>query len=166
MRSIFLALLLSSSLNACAGPAGDIPRFYEVDPGRIDRLAQPTELGIAELAKKGVRTIIKLNTDNLDMERAAASHAGIRLIEKPISGLFAPNEQTENEIQALLRDPHLWPIAFHCEQGRDRTGLVAALYRMNVQGWSPDAAHKEWMDLGHSVFLKGMDDYFWSHVKK
>lgn len=152
-------------LNSCAAPSGDLPRFHEVDPGKVDRLAQPTEAGYRELAKAGIRTVVKLNTDRLEEERAWAVADGIRLIEKPLPGLGAPEQLEEDAIQALLVDQSLWPIAFHCLQGEDRTGLVAALYRVHVQGWTPAAAHAEWVQMGHtSLFTKGMDVYFWAHV--
>lgn len=158
----FLAILAAS----CAAPSGDLPRFHEVDPGKVYRSAQPTEAGYQAMAKIGIRTVVKLNTDLLEEERAWAAAAGIRLVEVPLPGLLAPGESDENHVQMQINDSSLQPILFHCEQGQDRTGLVAALYRVNVQGWTTEAAHKEFVDFGHSSFLRDMDDYFWAHVPR
>ena len=48
------------------------------------------------------------------------------------------------------------PVLIHCMHGADRTGVVAAVYRMAVQGWSREAAMKEMMgpDYGyHKIWL-------------
>ena len=57
-------------------------------------------------------------------------------------------------------------VFIHCQHGKDRTGLLAALYRVKYQGWTPEQAHKEWAALGHSgmldtLFTGKMDNYFW-----
>lgn len=148
------------TLSGCAGPSGDVPRFVDVDQGRVLSSAQPTPAGIAELGKRGVRSIVKLNTENLDEEKAAATAAGIKLYYVPEPGLTAPEEGVADYVQALIRDPSNQPVLFHCTQGQDRTGLVRAIYRVEVEHWAPAAAHKEWRDLGHSPLLFSMDQYF------
>lgn len=157
-----LALLTFYSLfvHSCAAPTGSLPRFHEVDHGKVYRSAQPNGIGYAEMAKAGIRTVVKLNTDQADQERAWAASSGIRLIEVPLPGLTAPSAAAEDHVQALIRDPANQPVLFHCEQGEDRTGLVAAIYRVEAQGWAPAAAHKEFRDLGHSPLLHGMDEFF------
>ena len=47
------------------------------------------------------------------------------------------------------------PVLVHCAQGSDRTGMMVAIYRIVVQGWSKDDALKEMVDGGygfHGVF--------------
>jgi len=47
------------------------------------------------------------------------------------------------------------PVLVHCAQGADRTGMMVAIYRIVVQGWSKDDALKEMVDGGygfHGVF--------------
>ncbi|MGZ3721881.1 MAG: phosphatase domain-containing putative toxin [Bdellovibrionales bacterium] len=53
------------------------------------------------------------------------------------------------------------PLYIHCEHGKDRTGLIVALYRIRYEGWSTDLAYKEWQDLGHSGFG---NDYFTGYL--
>lgn len=159
MRLCFLFALIPL-LASCAGPTGDIPRFVDVDSGRVLSSAQPTPAGIAELGRRGVRAIVKLNADKLEEEKAAAAAAGIKLFYVPEPGLTAPDPGTADYIQALIRDPMNQPVLFHCLQGQDRTGLVRAIYRVEAEHWTPAAAHKEWRDLGHSPLLFGMDQYF------
>jgi protein tyrosine/serine phosphatase len=37
------------------------------------------------------------------------------------------------------------PVLMHCKHGSDRTGLIAAMYRVVVQGWSKEDALSEMM---------------------
>jgi hypothetical protein len=66
----------------------------------------------------------------------------------------------------ILSDPSGAPYFVHCQHGADRTGMVSAVYRMAVQGWSKDEAIAEMTDGGygfHSIwtdipkFLKKLD---------
>jgi len=44
----------------------------------------------------------------------------------------------------------------HCQQGADRTGLMCAIYRVAVCGWSKEQAAKEMTDGGfgfHAVWI-------------
>lgn len=153
-------ILLVFALAACSAPKGDLPRLHVVASGKVYRSAQPTEAGYRQLAALGIRSVVKLNTDELADERAWAAETGIRLIEIPLPGLTAPPEASEDRVQAAIRDPANQPVVFHCEQGQDRTGLAAAIYRVEVQHWSAVDAHAEWKDLGHSPLLFGMDQFF------
>jgi protein tyrosine/serine phosphatase len=49
------------------------------------------------------------------------------------------------ELRAAERDG---PVLLHCMHGADRTGVVSALYRMSLQGWSKDAARQEMLHGG------------------
>lgn len=43
-------------------------------------------------------------------------------------------------------------VYFHCLHGVDRTGFMAAAYRVLVQGWTKEAAIAEMIDLGFHTF--------------
>jgi protein tyrosine/serine phosphatase len=61
-----------------------------------------------------------------------------------------------------LADVSLHPIYIHCELGRDRVGLIAALYRVRFQGWRPQAAYAEMKCFGFRSYLRGLERYFWN----
>jgi protein tyrosine/serine phosphatase len=66
-------------------------------------------------------------------------------------------------IQALriLADRSNRPILVHCQHGADRTGVILALYRVVVQGWTKEDALREMNDGGyhHSSFFSNLDRY-------
>lgn len=161
--ALLVAVAFASSGCATASTSG-LPNMHQVDAD-LFRSAQPTKDGYEQMKRSGIRTVLKLNTDNLEEERAWAKAAGITLLENPLPGLWRPTEQSENGVQRALIDQHLRPLLFHCEKGADRTGMAAALYRVHVQHWNPDDAHSEWLKYGHSQLLFTMDAYFQEHAK-
>src|SRR5438309_4364413 len=53
------------------------------------------------------------------------------------------------EVVAFLRivtTPSFQPVLVHCAHGADRTGMMVAIYRIAVQGWSKQDALKEMTD--------------------
>ena len=49
------------------------------------------------------------------------------------------------------------PVYLHCTHGRDRTGLIAALFRVFVDGIAPDVAHAEMITAGFRPINRGLD---------
>ena len=51
--------------------------------------------------------------------------------------------QVIDEFLAVMDDPANWPVLLHCKAGLHRTGLLAAVYRMEYDGLDPLAAAAE-----------------------
>jgi malate synthase len=49
----------------------------------------------------------------------------------------------------IVTDEKRYPILFHCQHGADRTGIMCALYRIAVQGWSREEAIQEMKEGGY-----------------
>jgi hypothetical protein len=65
---------------------------------------------------------------------------------------FSPFRPTDQDVLTFLRivtDKASQPVLVHCAQGSDRTGMMVAIYRIVVQGWSKDDALKEMVDGGY-----------------
>lgn len=108
----------------------------EIAPGVL-RANNPDEKRFAAYAAQGVKTVVNLRHDydrspfHLARERAEA--AGMRYVSFPMQARQAPGRDTLLGLLDLF--PTLEkPILFHCKSGADRTGLVAALWRMQIEG--------------------------------
>jgi protein tyrosine/serine phosphatase len=112
----------------------------------IFRGSQPAKNGYDTLKRMGIRTIINLRTSM--SERKQVESAGMRSIEIPLSTFNNGDKEKVDRIVALLSDPANQPVFVHCRQGRDRTGIVVAAYRMKVQGWPLAAAEAEMDSFG------------------
>lgn len=54
-----------------------------------------------------------------------------------------PEDEDVVRFLALVTDPAKVPVFVHCWHGSDRTGMMCAIYRVAVQGWSKEEALRE-----------------------
>jgi tyrosine-protein phosphatase SIW14 len=155
MRSLLLAAALASPLAACtpddsrlAGGSVPIENFAKVADG-VYRGAQPDAAGFRALAGMGVKTVVNLRSKHDD--RKEAEPLGLHVVSIPISAglrLDPPSEDAVNAFFGVVLDPARRPVFFHCAEGKDRTGTMCALYRIEVDGWTPERAHDEMVAFG------------------
>lgn len=111
--------------------------------------------GYAWLKAQGVKTVISLRSWN--EEKAAVEKHGmtsVRLaVQADVFGSEPPTEAQIGEFFRIVLDPARGPVYFHCKHGKDRTGTMAALYRIEVDGWTSAEAIQEMQEFGyHDVF--------------
>jgi rhodanese-related sulfurtransferase len=151
-----------------------IVNFHVVDAVESQAMyrgAQPNdESQWAFLHDLGVTTVLKLNEyvgaqSTAEEERLAAKKYGIRVVP-----VFVPPEDfphnlnpfaapSDTELKAALEvmeDPRNRPLYIHCSHGRDRTGLLVALYRIRQNNYCKDKAFAEMKTLGHNLLLPGL----------
>ncbi|MEK6577633.1 MAG: tyrosine-protein phosphatase [Bdellovibrionota bacterium] len=158
IRIGLLALFLFSQISQA-----EIVRFSQVDQG-VFRGGQPeTHKDYVALKTMGIKTILNLRThdDTVDPERAEANELGIGFINIGLNSFFPPTDRDINHALSILTDAALQPIFFHCQHGKDRTGLVAGIYRVEVQKWNKDRAWTEMKEIGFEPLLLGLNHYFW-----
>lgn len=159
--SLALALVfLAFPLSALA----KLSLVQQVDGG-VWRGSQPTaQRDFAKLKEMGIKVIIniqRIDDSKVKVERKAAEESGFKFIHIPIDARARPDDGTIAQVFKELRKKSNQPVYLHCTLGRDRTGLVFALYRVKFQGLSPEEAYEEWTGLGFSGrFLKELDHYF------
>lgn len=152
----------ASSVGA-ASPGDDVPidKFSEVSP-EIYRGARPDAAGLLALVRLGVKVDLDLENDSkaVTQETSVAASMGIKVISKPMSGFWSPDDKEVAEIEAILDDSENYPIFVHCEHGEDRTGLIIGLYRVFHQGWKPATAYAEMKEDGFHSELFFLNHYF------
>lgn len=165
---------LSGQASSVDGKTGDSPRAGTESPaiknfGRINehffRGAQPRPEDYPVLARLGVKTIVDLRDDPLGYARDAAKSAGLRYISLPLSDREYPVAGSAERFLSIVRDSSNWPVFVHCAGGRHRTGVMAAVYRVTVEGWDIDQAYREMKDYdfytrwGHQAMKDFIFDY-------
>jgi tyrosine-protein phosphatase SIW14 len=55
----------------------------------------------------------------------------------------------------VMRNPANYPVLVHCWAGIHRTGAFCAVYRMEIEHWSNEAAIAEMVQLGYDADLLG-----------
>lgn len=167
-----------------------IENFSMVSPG-VYRGARPSEDGLRYLQSLGIRVVVNLqggdpesflfgpiaewlepgeDPKNIAKEKALTKRLGMDFWHAPLNSFDAVSKHDEILIDQTLEVMRAGSLAgsqgavfVHCEHGRDRTGLVVALYRVKFEGWDPIDAYIEWTDHGHGWLLllsDELDDYF------
>jgi len=112
------------------------PDFY--------RGGQPDRDGFRALEAFGIRTVISLRQTVNDVPLAAGS--GLVLVRVPMKSRYVSENhglRIVRAMQALRLGLQSGPVLVHCHHGADRTGAIAALWRILYQGWSRQQALDE-----------------------
>ena len=62
------------------------------------------------------------------------------MLRIPLASEDVPTDERAKEFLQLIQDPKSWPVDVHCAAGKDHTGMMIALARYAVDGWTLDAA--------------------------
>jgi protein tyrosine phosphatase (PTP) superfamily phosphohydrolase (DUF442 family) len=138
-----LVLLILSLAAGCATSGRNvrgIANFATVEDG-LYRGGQPSEIGIDQLRKQGVKTIINLRDDFDPREEGWVHDAGMHYVLIRTSAARIRTAEVARFLDEMEKAPR--PIFVHCYHGRDRTGLEIAVYRIVKCGWTRDAALRE-----------------------
>jgi protein tyrosine/serine phosphatase len=114
------------------------------------RGAQPGPSGYAQLKNLGIEIVVDLRQEKPEIkdEQARVEASGMRFVSIPWSPLNNPSRAQIISFFDLLKDNPQKKIFVHCEEGADRTGTMIALYRVGLDGWTPQQAVAE-MNLFH-----------------
>jgi hypothetical protein len=78
------------------------------------------------------------------------------------SNMFSAQPPTDSQVRAFLSvvtDSTQYPMFIHCHAGKDRTGAMSAIYRMEVCGWTRNEAIEEMMAFGFAGHFKKLYNY-------
>jgi len=78
-------------------------------------------------------------------------------IEIPLRADWESVPPTDAELKAffdVVLDPARQPVYIHCAFGKDRTGTMAAVYRLEMDGWTADEALQEMEAFGYHNYYK------------
>lgn len=109
------------------------------------RGAQPTAEGMIQLKAMGIKTVINLRTFHSDKDKVAGTGM------KSVRFEMEPWHSDEAEVVRFLKivsDTNNLPAFVHCERGADRTGMMCAMYRVVICGWTKQQAIAEMKEGG------------------
>jgi tyrosine-protein phosphatase SIW14 len=158
LRSIVTAILVASALAIPASAkSGNGSATSTVDASRSSirienfgsinksyfRGAQPEGRDYRDLAALGVKMVLDLQKDGVAEEAALVEAAGMKFLRIPMTTHVAPTPEQVALFLKHVSDPADQPVYVHCAGGRHRTGVMTAVYRMTIDGWSAERAFAE-----------------------
>jgi protein tyrosine/serine phosphatase len=95
---------------------------------------------VRELKELGVKTIVNLESFHSDRDEIGRVEIGYEhLYVKP----WHPEDTEAVRFLEIVTDEQRTPVFVHCAKGADRTGMMCALYRVAVSGWTKEEAIEE-----------------------
>lgn len=106
-----------------------LKNFYRIGKD-VYRSDQPSAACFRELEKFGIREVLNLRCFHSDIKEARETSIRLHHLRTRAT-LLSLDDLIE--AMRIIRDKQ-GPLLFHCWHGSDRTGAVAAMYRMVFQG--------------------------------
>ena len=138
----------------------DLPHaenFYRITPN-LYRAAQPSAAAFREYEKFGIKTVINLRSKNSDRKHLKGG-SSFNLIEVPMKAWDISDDEVVAVLRLIKNEPG--PILIHCQHGADRTGTIAAMYRIVFENWTREEALDELINGGYGfhAIWKNIPEY-------
>lgn len=124
---------------------------------------------IKQLKHHGIKTVICFLKPNREYpaeirgvadEKAALEAEGIDFYNIPMSEQTGPSEADIEEFLRIMKKGGA--IYAHCSAGRDRVGLMTAIYDVVIRGRSFEQAYEDFLRGGHdSLSWPNLDKFFY-----
>lgn len=144
-RTLFLFLFISFFM----APARMVesrtePRIFVPLNDWLYRSSQPQDAEFASLKEKGIRTIVNFRDDSewIEREKKKAEGLGMKYVSLPWKITRPVKPELLDRFFEVLDDPKNRPVLFHCEHGRDRSGVMAVLALMRYEKLSEKEARE------------------------
>ncbi|WP_349631962.1 phosphatase domain-containing protein [Pseudomonas abieticivorans] len=150
-RKIALALTFCLGVATCAmAQAADRPaqwaqpvaphyNLYQMSP-TLYRSALPDAQALPLLDQLKVKTVVSFLPES---DKSWLTTPGITQVQLPMRTVHVDDADIIASLRAIQQAETQGPVLIHCKHGLDRTGLVSAMYRVVIQGWTKQAAIEE-----------------------
>ncbi|MGF6314630.1 tyrosine-protein phosphatase [Pseudomonas frederiksbergensis] len=113
--------------------------LYQMSP-TLYRSALPDRGAVPLLKRLKVATVINFLSES---DSRWLSTPGIAQVQLPYRTNHVDDADVLKALRTIQTAEAKGPVLMHCKHGSDRTGLMAAMYRVVVQGWSKEDALNE-----------------------
>ena len=122
-----------------AQPVGNQFNLHQMTP-TLYRSALPDSSAVPVLEKLKIGTVISFLPEP---DSSWLSTPGIAQVQLPYRTNHVDDADIIKALRTIQTAEAKGPVLMHCKHGSDRTGLIAAMYRVVVQGWSKEDALNE-----------------------
>lgn len=143
--------------NACLGSGPETSvvarqiNFHVVVPG-VWRSAAPNEESLFRMKQHGLKTLVDLRQDGeqgVDDVQAIAKRFRFQYFHFPLNAFDEQNLNKLDQILAVIEASGGHPVLFHCAAGKDRTGMITALFKIKHTREKFTDIYQEMVMLGY-----------------
>ena len=132
-------------LGQWAQPINEQYNLYKMSP-TLYRSALPDEAAKSLLGELHIGTVINFLPESDD---SWLKTSAIKQVQLPYRTNHVEDADVVAALRAIQTAQAQGPVLMHCKHGVDRTGLMAAMYRVVVQDWSKEDALEEMTQGGY-----------------
>lgn len=142
--------------------------FQPITEGEAYRSGQLNDASLERYLKEyRIKSVLNLRGENRGMdwyedEIATCKRLSVRHYDLAMNSTGRPNPDVLEKLMAIFSEAPR-PILIHCRSGSDRSGLVAALWKVIVDGEPKEVAQKQ-LSIRYGHFPVGqtsvLDDFF------
>jgi protein tyrosine/serine phosphatase len=131
-----------------------LPNLHQVTSS-LYRGGQPTAAGMRQLKAMEVKTVVNLRSFSSDRDEIGDTDLAYEHIYMKA---WHPEREEIVRFLQIVTDKDRTPVFVHCQHGADRTGLMCAIYRVAVCGWTKEDAIREMTHggFGHHTIWKNI----------
>ncbi|MBX9756487.1 MAG: tyrosine-protein phosphatase [Pseudomonadaceae bacterium] len=130
---------------AWAVPVDKSFNLYQMAP-TLYRSALPSSENLSVLQKLQVQTVVSFIKED---DSVWLGDALVKRVSIPLHADKVDDADVLRVLRAVQDAEAKGPVLMHCKHGRDRTGIMAAMYRSVIQGWSKEDALHEMQQGGY-----------------
>ena len=159
VTALILLAAVEISPASVSSPPG-VPNFHRVND-LVYRGGQPSLTGLRAMAKAGIKTVLdlRMSTRTTDWEAREVKRLGILYVHLPLYGRETPTSADVTKALSVLNDPEQGPVFVHCREGKDRTGMIIACYRIAHDRWTNRRAMAEAKSYAGRELKSAMERY-------
>lgn len=115
------------------------------------RSSQPNKESLSRMKEHGLKSVINLRSNEIThrWEKKLANKLELNYYHFPMDARAKQYENILKKILIIMHDPIKQPLLIHCLSGKDRTGLLVALYRLRYDLATLDEVHQEMLMYGY-----------------
>lgn len=122
----------------------ELENFYTIN-SKVYRSEQPDDDEFTELEKFGIKEVLNLRHYHSDKDNAENTNLILHHIKTDAGSI---NDKQILKALRIIKNAK-GPILIHCWHGSDRTGIIAAMYRIVFQDWPKEKAIDELVNGGY-----------------
>jgi protein tyrosine/serine phosphatase len=141
--------------------------FKEVERGKLYRSSQPDKNFLSYVKDSyDIKTIVSLRGNLENEEPETIKEKGMSLIHIPLRPFSGPNKKKITDFLNLFKEEKNLPVLLHCRRGKDRTGIMTAIFRSFYQNWPEKEIFKEIDEKGVNLYWKIVVKWNWRRIKE
>ena len=135
--------------------------LYQVD-NKLFRSQQLHANDLPTIQSLGIKSMVNLRYFNRHEDEKLFANQSIHLLNRPLLTWNVQPEHIAQILWTIEQQQKNGAVLVHCYHGADRTGVVAAMYRVIYHGWTIEQAKHEMQQggFGYHSMWKNLDNLF------